>query len=1149
MSFVHLHLHTEYSLLDGACRLKELPARALELGQDTVAVTDHGVMYAVIELYKLCKKAGVKLIVGCEVYVAPRSRFQKEFKVDSSSYHLVLLCQNETGYKNLCKLVSLASVEGFYGKPRVDLELLRQYHEGLIALSACLSGEIPRRLLMNDFAGAKKAALQYNEIFGDGNFYLEVQYHGLAQEKKILPFLRMLSDETGIPLAATNDCHYLRKEDAELQKVLLAIQTGKTVGEANGLEFPTQEFYLKSEEEMRATLPDFADAIDNTGIIAARCNVEFEFGHTKLPAYQAPNGRDNLEYFRDLASRGLRKRYGMVTPELQKRWDYEMDVVTKMGYVNYYLIVYDFIRYAKSQGIPVGPGRGSGAGSLLAYCIGITGIDPMAYGLIFERFLNPERVSMPDFDVDFCYERRQEVIDYVIRKYGADHVAQIVTFGTLAARAAVRDVGRALGMSYQAVDKVAKLIPSGPHNLHITLDRAVREVKELRELEQTDPEVRKLLDFSRRVEGMPRHASTHAAGVVITADPVDSYVPLSGSDGTIVTQYTMTVLEELGLLKMDFLGLRNLTVIHDCEVMVQKTQPNFRVKDIPLDDKDVYQMFSLGETDGVFQFESSGMRQMLMQMKPRSIEDLTAATSIYRPGPAQSIPTFIHNREHPEDIRYLHPKLEPILSVTGGCLLYQEQVMQVCRELAGYSYGRADLVRKAMAKKKVDVMAAERKVFIYGKDDSDGTAAVPGAIRSGVPENIANKIFDEMSSFAEYAFNKAHAAAYSIISYQTAYLKCHYPQAYMAALLTSVIDFTRKLSEYLGCCKAMKIPILPPDINKSFGRFTAEGNGIRFGLTAVKGLGTPIIKRLTEEREENGDFVSFYDLCTRMQGRDFTRRTVDGLIFSGALDCFGYSRRALYTAADRVMEAGSFSGKTRASGQLNLFSAIEMDEPEPEIERLPEYTPADKLQNELDVLGFYLSGHPLQPYQDIVRRFKMDSVARILQGEEAGVRNQMPVKVLGRVLSKRSIYTKAGKPMCFVQLEDLTDTIELVVFPDAMEAAGAIIKEGKVLVAEGSVSIEDEKEPKILVRRLLDADTLPKNGKTLNIRVASADDPIIPELIKILQRFPGTDDARLFLADRKKVVAPKGIGGVDINGKLLSAIKKAAGETNVNVKP
>lgn len=1147
MSFVHLHLHTEYSLLDGACRLKEIPARALELGQRTVAVTDHGVMYAVVELYKICKKAGVKLIAGCEVYVAPRSRFQKEYKVDSSPYHLVLLCKNETGYKNLCKMVSLASIEGFYGKPRVDMELLERYHEGLVALSACLAGEIPRRLTMNDYAGAKKTALRYREIFGKDNYFLEVQYHGMPQQKRILPYLRMLSDETGIPLVATNDCHYLRKEDAEMQRVLLAIQTGKIIGEENGLEFPTEEFYMKSEAEMLEALPDFADAVANTAKIAARCQVDFTFGQTKLPGYTAPNGWDNLEYFRDLAARGLRKRYGTVTEALQKRWDYEMDVVTKMGYVNYYLIVYDFIRYAKSQGIPVGPGRGSGAGSLLAYCIGITGIDPMAYGLIFERFLNPERISMPDFDIDFCYERRQEVIDYVIRKYGADHVAQIVTFGTLAARAAVRDVGRALGMSYQAVDRVAKLIPSGPQALHITLDQAVQEVRELRELENTDSSVRKLLDLSRRVEGMPRHASTHAAGVVITADPVDSYVPLSGSDGTIVTQYTMTVLEELGLLKMDFLGLRNLTVIHDCEEMVQRLRPDFRVKNIPLDDEAVYRMFSRGDTDGVFQFESSGMRQMLTQMKPRRIEDLMAATSIYRPGPASSIPTFIHNREHPEDTKYLHPKLKPILEGTGGCLLYQEQVMQVCRELAGYSYGRADLVRKAMGKKKVEIMAAERKIFIYGKDDSDGTAAVPGAVRNGVPENIANKIFDEMASFAEYAFNKAHAAAYSLVSYQTAYLKCHYPQQYMAALLTSVIDFTRKLSEYLDSCREMKIPILPPDINKSSGPFTDEGNGIRFGLKAIKGLGGPIIKRLEAERAENGDFQSFYDLCTRMQGRDFTRRTVEGLVFSGALDCFGYSRKALYTATDRVMEAGSFSGKTRASGQLNLFSAIEMEEPEPNIERLSEYEPGERLKLEYEALGFYLSGHPLQPYQETIRHYRCDSAGVILQGAEANIRERQPVRILGRILAHRTINTKKGRPMAFATIEDMSASIETVIFPDLLESVSPLIHTGRILLIEGTVSIEEEKDPKILATRILDADALPK-GKTLNIRVKSAEDPLIPEILRVLARFPGTDNVRFYLADRKKVVALKGADGVDANGRLINEIRKLVGDGNINVK-
>lgn len=1145
MSFVHLHLHSEYSLLDGACRLAEIPARAQALGQDAVAITDHGVMYGVVELYKLCKKAGVKLIVGCEVYVAPRSRFQKEYKIDSSPYHLVLLCKNETGYKNLIKIVSLSSIEGFYSKPRADMELLEKYHEGLIALSACLAGEIPRRLLMSDYDGAKKTALRYLDIFGEGNFYLEVQDHGLPQQHKILPQLRRLSDETGIPLAATNDCHYLRKEDADMQRVLLAIQTGKTVGEENGLSFPTDEFYLKSEDEMRQALPDFSDAIDNTARIAEKCKVEFEFGRTQLPAFTPPDGRNNLEYFRDLAMRGLKKRYKTVTKELLERWEYEMDVVTRMGYVNYYLIVYDFIRYAKSQGIPVGPGRGSGAGSLLAYCIGITGIDPMAYGLIFERFLNPERVSMPDFDVDFCYVRRQEVIDYVIRKYGADHVAQIVTFGTLAARAAVRDVGRALGMSYSSVDRVARLIP---RTLHISLDRAIAEVKELREMEQNDPEVHRLLGLCRRVEGMPRHASTHAAGVVITANPVDSYVPLSGADGTIVTQYTMTILEELGLLKMDFLGLRNLTVIHDCEEMVRKKYPGFAVGKIPLDDKDVYDMFSRGDTDGVFQFESSGMRQMLVQMKPRSIEDLTAATSIYRPGPSASIPTFIHNREHPEDIRFLDPKLEPILSPTGGCLLYQEQVMQVCRELAGYSFGRADLVRRAMAKKKADVMAAERKIFIYGKDDSDGTPAVPGAVRNGVPEKTADRIFDEMASFAEYAFNKSHAAAYSIISYQTAYLKCHFPQEYLAALLSSVIGFTRKLSEYLTTCKNAGIPILPPDVNQSFSGFTAEGNSIRIGLEAVKGLGTPVIKRLIEEREAGGAYKSFFDLCTRLQGRDFNRRTVEGLIGAGALDCFGLSRRALDSAADRIIEAGQLRGKNAASGQLNLFSAIEVEEPEPKIEPLSEYEPGEKLAHEYEMLGFYLSGHPLEKYRPMMKNLGINSVAEILSAEESGKPADTHVRLLGRILSRKVINTRSGKAMCFVRIEDMTDQIELVVFPETFGENASLLQTEKVIVAEGSISPEDDKDPKILVSRIFDADRLPQKSKTLNIRVADENDPKIPQLLSLLSHFSGNDGIRFYFSGKGKLVRPSGLRGVSISGELIRKAAEIAGEENVNVR-
>ena len=1149
MSFAHLHLHTEYSLLNGACRLKDIPGRVKEAGQDAVAVTDLGAMYGAVDLYKICQKAGIKLVVGCEVYLAPRSRHQKDMRLDGSPWRLVLLCENNLGYQNLIKLVSRAFLEGFYLHPRADWELLKEYHEGLIALSGWITGdapgEVPGRLMMADMAGAKEAAEKLLGIFGEGNFFLEASYHGLPAERRILPMVRELSEETGIPVAAANDCYYLRPEDAAVQRVLYSIGRGTVMEE--GLQ--GEEYYLKTEAEMRESLPDFPDAVERSAEIAARCNVTFTFGQTKLPAFKAPDGRDNLEYFTDLARRGLKKRYGTITPELQARFDYEMEVVTRMGYVNYYLIVYDFIRYAKSQGIPVGPGRGSGAGSLLAYCVGITGVDPIKYGLIFERFLNPERVSMPDFDVDFCYVRRQEVIDYVTRKYGADHVAQIVTFGTLAARAAVRDVGRALGMRYADTDKVARLIPPTPK---MTLEKAWEGSPALREMAEADPEVRKLLTICRQVEGMPRHASTHAAGVVITADPVDSYVPLAGGEGGgTVTQYTMTVLEELGLLKMDFLGLRNLTVIHDCEEMVKKTDPGFSVQKISLEDNAVYEMFSRGETDGVFQFESAGMRQMLTQLKPRSVEDLTAATSIYRPGPSQSIPTFIHNREHPEDIRYLHPLLRPILAPTSGCLLYQEQVMEVCRTLAGYSYGRADLVRKAMSKKKMEVMEAERKIFIYGKDASDSSPAVPGAIANGVPEATANAIFDEMAAFAEYAFNKAHATAYAIISYQTAYLKCHYPQAYFAALMTSVIGHVTKVAEYIDAAKAAGVPVYPPDVNKSQAGFSAEGKGIRFGLTGIKGVGGPFAEKLVKEREENGPYRSFFDFCTRLRGRELTRRTVEGMVDAGALDSFGGTRQGLNSCTETMIAAGQRQGELTSGGQLNLFSAMQLSEPEPAVPpEVPEYPDEEKLEREREALGVYLSSHPLEPYRKAIAAYRFNEAASLLHGEAPAARHRMPVRMLGRILSRRLTATKgrqSGRMMCFAQLEDLTGVIELVAFPDAYGRFAPLLETGKTVVIEGELSIQEDKEPSVILQNVHPADTLYMGGKTVNIQVASENDPKIPSLLRALARYPGPDEARFFFADRRKLARPRGITGVMAEEELLRKLRGIAGAENVKV--
>ena len=1144
--FVHLHLHTEYSLLDGACRIRDLPKKVRELGQDAVAITDHGCMYGVVDFYKACKKEGVKPIIGCEVYVAPRTRFDKVHQVDSRPYHLVLLCESQEGYQNLIKLVSAGYVEGFYSKPRVDEELLRRYHGGLICLSACLAGEIPRKLTAGDYMEAKKTALRYQEIFGAGNYFLEVQDHGIEEQKRILPLLRKLALETGIPLAATNDCHYLQREDAKMQNVLVCIQTNHVVGDGSVLEFPTEEFYVKSRVEMEAALPGFSDALDNTGKIAERCKVEFSFGETKLPRFTPPDGRDAVEYFTDLCTRGLKKRYGTVTPELRERFDYEMGVVKRMGYVDYYLIVYDFVRYAKSVGIPVGPGRGSGAGSLLAYCMGITGVDPMKYQLIFERFLNPERISMPDFDIDFSDERRQEVIDYVVRQYGADHVAQITTFGTMAAKAAVRDVGRAMGMSYQAVDRVAKLIP---YQLKITLDRALAEVKDLKLLYDNDPQIRELLDMARKVEGMPRHASTHAAGVVITADPVDEYVPLAKSDESIVTQFPMTTLEELGLLKMDFLGLRNLSVIDHCSEEIWKEQPGFSIHKISLEDPAVYEMFSRGETEGVFQFESAGMRQLLISMKPRFIEDLTAATSLYRPGPSASIPVYLKNRANPGGIQYETPALEPILRVTSGCLLYQEQVMQVFRTLAGYSYGRADLVRKAMGKKKKDVMEAERQNFIYGRRREDGTVECPGAVANGVPEETASRIFDEMAAFAEYAFNKAHATAYSVISYQTAYLKCHYPRQYLAALLTSVLESTGKLIEYLDECKAQKIAILPPSINASDAAFRSEGNGIRFGLLAVKGLGRAVIANLVQEREENGPFQGISDFCRRMVGRDLNKQALKNLIRCGALDGLGYTRKEMVVAHERVLDAAVSYARAHEGGQMNLFSAASLDEPEVEIDRIGEYPFSERLRDEYEALGFYVSGHPLDQYQGLAERLRMDRAADIT-AEDSRYGDRRRVRLLGQAVSKKLTATKGGQTMCFLEFEDRSGSLEALVFPAVYQEGLKVLQSGEPFVIEGSVSQKEDETSKVLVNRIYGLEELSGRGseKCLYLKLNSASDRRIPEVLRLLRDHPGTAEVKLYFAGDGKYHYPPGRPRVQAVGKLLDELGELLGAENVALK-
>ena len=1071
MSFVHLHLHTEYSLLDGACRIKRLMPRISELGQNAVAITDHGVMYGVIDFYKEAQKYNIKPIIGCEVYVANRSRFSKEHQLDWS-YHLVLLCENNTGYKNLIKLVSAGFIDGFYKKPRVDKELLRKYHEGIIALSACLAGEIPRNLSANDYEGAKKAALEYLDIFGSGNFFIEIQDHGYADQKRILPGLIRLSNETGIPLVATNDCHYIDKDDAKMQNVLVCIGTNHTVDEPNDMAFETDEFYVKSEEEMRGIFSAIPEALDNTQKIADRCNVTFEFGHTKLPAFNAPDGRDNVEYFESMCKEGLYRRYGEnPAPELWERLNYELDIIKRMGYVNYYLIVHDFINYAKSVGIPVGPGRGSGAGSICAYCIGITDIDPIKYHLLFERFLNPERVSMPDFDVDFCYERRQEVIDYVNRKYGADHVAQIITFGTMAARAAIRDVGRALGMPYQDVDRVAKLVPT---DLKMTIEKALKISSELKGLYDSDPKVTELIDTALKVEGMPRHSSVHAAGVVIAPQPITEFVPVAKPDDSVVTQFTMTTLEELGLLKMDFLGLRNLTAISDCEKEVRKRIPDFDISKVPDDDPAVFDMLAKGQAQGVFQFESAGMRSVLVGLGPKSIEDLTAVISLYRPGPMDSIPKYIENSHHPEKVTYKTPLLKPILDVTYGCIVYQEQVMEIVRKLAGYSYGRADLVRRAMSKKKLDVMAQEREYFVHGKFDENGSLELPGAVRNGVPEKVANEIFDEMSSFASYAFNKSHAAAYATVAYRTAYLKCHFPGEYMAAQLSSVLDNTDKVIEYIGECQKMGVKVKGPDVNTSESGFTWQNNAVRFGLLAVKNIGKGLINDIVSERNNNGKYSNFTDFCRRVFGRELNKRTLEALIKSGSLDSLGSTRRSMLSGYENLLSNIDAEKKRNLSGQMSLFGGID-EEAEPE-ETIPNLR--ERLNMEKETTGLYLSGHPMNEYSAAIEKMNASTVLEIKHMASLEANNDRRVRLCGIVLSKKTKTTKNNDVMAFVTLEDTTGSLEALVFPRVLSDFGGIINLNEAVVLEARVSVKEDEEPKLIAERFLsiaDAQRIPFN--------------------------------------------------------------------------
>ena len=1157
MSFAHLHVHTEYSLLDGACRIKDLPKLVKEMGQTACAITDHGVMYGVIDFYRACKAEGIKPIIGCEVYVAPRTRFLKQHEFDSEARHLVLLCENEEGYRNLSYLVSMAHVEGFYIKPRIDLDLLREHSRGLIALSACLAGEIPRRIRGGNYEGAKEYALTLAEIFGKDHFYLELQDHGIREQAIVNQGILRLHEETGLPLVVTNDAHYLRKEDAYAHDVLLCIQTGKTVDDENRMRYEPQNFYLRTTEEMASLFPEYPEAIDNTGKIAEMCNVEFTFGKYHLPEFKLPEGYDSLSYFNKLCDEGYHERYGEGSEALRRQLTYEQDMIEKMGFTDYFLIVSDFVRYAKSVGIPVGPGRGSAAGSMVSYCLHITDIDPIPYSLYFERFLNPERVSMPDIDMDFGDTRRGEVVEYVRRKYGEDHVAQIVTFGTMAARGVIRDVGRALNMSYADCDVIAKLIPNA---LHITLDDAMKLSRELREKYETDEQIKKLIDTARALEGMPRHASTHAAGVVITKDPVVSYVPLARNDDTIVCQYTMVTLEELGLLKMDFLGLRNLTILDDAVKLIREKENSFTLSSIPDNDPETYAMLQAGRTSGVFQLESSGITAVCTSMKPESIEDLTAIIALYRPGPMDSIPRFIASKHDPRLVTYLHPSLEPILGVTYGCIVYQEQVIEIFRRLAGYSLGQADMVRRAISKKKAKQIEAERQAFING----DAERGIIGCVANGIPVETAQAIYQDIYDFANYAFNKAHAVSYAVVAYQTAYCKCHYTKEYMAALLSSVLDSSDKVSEYFAECRENGIALLPPDVNHSSDCFTVEENGIRFGLVAIKNIGRGLIQRMMAEREANGPFTDFENFCKRMDGTDMNKRAVENLIRAGAFDGSGARRSQLLAVFEKVMDGISNGNRANIDGQLDFFGlGVETKQQNAMIlPDLPEFSAQELMAMEKETTGLYLSGHPMDAYRNRARAFGAVQISRIMDdfAQEEGPTNfsdGQKIKIAGVVTSSKTKTTKKNTLMAYVTLEDGTGTIEMLCFTRVLEQYGSYLKEGQVISVSGTLSVRDEKAPQLMcdfARPLTEGtpaeapvgEPAPKKERrTLYLKVPSLDCPEMAMLKRILFLFEGNENpVKIRLADTGKLIGTT----CNLQESLIREMKERLGDDNVVVK-
>ena len=1149
MSFAHLHVHTEFSLLDGSNKIKECVSRVKELGMNSVAITDHGVMFGVIDFYRAAKAAGIKPILGCEVYVAPGSRFDKEAvgNNDDRYYHLVLLAENETGYYNLMKIVSRGFTEGYYYKPRVDMELLEQYHEGIIALSACLAGEVQKNILRGMYGEAKAAACRYKDIFGEGNFFLELQDHGMEEQKLVNQSLLRMSQETGIELVATNDIHYTYADDVKPHDILLCIQTGKKLADEDRMRYEGGQYYIKSEEEMRKLFPYAQEAIDNTQKIADRCNVEIVFGEKKLPKYDVPDGFTSWEYLNKLCYEGLERRYPGDDPKIRERLEYELSVIKRMGYVDYFLIVWDFIKYARDHGISVGPGRGSAAGSIVSYCLGITSIDPLRYQLLFERFLNPERVSMPDIDVDFCFERRQEVIDYVVRKYGTDRVVQIVTFGTMAARGVIRDVGRVMDLPYALCDSIAKMIPQ---ELNITIDKALEMNHELKTLYDTDEKIKELINMSRRLEGLPRHTSMHAAGVVLSQQEVDEYVPLSrAADGTIVTQFTMTTLEELGLLKMDFLGLRTLTVIQDAVRLAEKSSgKEIDINAIDYNDKKVLDYIGSGETDGIFQLESGGMKGFMKELKPQNLEDIIAGISLYRPGPMDFIPQYIKGKNHPEAITYDCPQLEPILAPTYGCIVYQEQVMQIVRDLAGFTLGRSDLLRRAMSKKKGDVMQKERQAFVYG--DEEG--GVPGCIANGIEEKTANKIYDEMIDFAKYAFNKSHAAAYAVVSYQTAWLKYYYPVEFMAALMTSMIDNPPKVAEYIYSCRQMGIEILPPDINEGVGNFSVQDGKIRYGLAAIKSIGRPVIESIVRERDERGKFKTLKDFIERLSGKEVNKRTIESFIKSGAFDGLGGTRKQFMIIYVQIVDQVNQERKYSMAGQLSLFDMVDDDQKaefDIPLPKVGEYEKETRLAFEKEVLGVYLTGHPMEEYEEKWRKSISKTTLDFQLDKETGAAkvHDGAKEIIGGIIATLAIkYTKTNKTMAILTLEDLLGTVEVVVFPRDYEKYKEYLQEENKVFIRGRVSEEDDAPSKLICESVV---PFSQTRKELWLQYADKDTFLAQEqmLYDLIGNSDGRDEVVIY-CKKERVVKRLGRNrNVQVETGLLSRLMNYLGDSCVKV--